>query len=234
MPFLGVQPSKGLVGTAGIDDDSVTEAKIANDAIGLTELKAGTDGELITWDASGNPTVVGAGTSGHFLKSQGAGSVPVFAAPSSGGKIIQIVKSQISAVATTTTLVPMDDTIPQNNEGFEAITLAVTPTNSSSILMIDAIITFEGNESTGDNTIMSLFQDSTANALASTYDSGARYFVSNSTLRHSMVAGTTSSTTFKIRLGPQQSGTLTVNGRSSSRVFGGVSASSLVITEYTA
>ena len=109
MPFLGVQPSKGLVGTAGIDDDSVTEAKIANDAIGLTELKAGTDGELITWDASGNPTVVGAGTSGHFLKSQGAGSVPVFAAPSSGGKIIQIVKSQISAVATTTTLVTMDD-----------------------------------------------------------------------------------------------------------------------------
>ena len=211
---------------------TITTGQVANDAIGLTELKAGTDGELITWDASGNPTTVGAGTSGHFLKSQGAGSVPVFAA--GGGKIIQIVKSQISAVATTTTLVPMDDTIPQNNEGFEAITLAITPTNSSSILMIDAIFTSEGNESTGDNTIMSLFQDSTANALAATYNSGARYEVNNTTLRHSMAAGTTSSTTFKIRLGPTQSGTLTVNGRSSSRVFGGVAASSLVITEYTA
>ena len=112
MPFLGVQPSKGLVGTAGIDDDSVTEAKIANDAIGLTELKAGTDGEQITWDASGNPTVVGAGTTGHFLKSQGAGFVPVFAAPSRGCNIIQIVKSQISAVATITILVPKNDTNP--------------------------------------------------------------------------------------------------------------------------
>lgn len=212
---------------------TITTGQVANDAIGLTELKAGTDGELITWDASGNPTTVGAGTSGHFLKSQGAGSVPVFAA--AGGTIIQIVKSQISAVATTTTLVPMDDTIPQNDEGSEFITLAITPTNSSSILMIDAIITFEGNNGQGDNTIMSLFQDSTANALASTFaDSGAQSFVSNSTLRHSMAAGTTSSTTFKIRLGPQQSGTLTVNGRSGSRVFGGVAASSLVITEYTA
>ena len=33
MPFLGVQPSKGLVGTAGIDADAVTSAKIADDQI---------------------------------------------------------------------------------------------------------------------------------------------------------------------------------------------------------
>ena len=69
MPYLGSTPARGLVGTANIDDDAVTLAKIAS----------GTDGELITWDASGNPAAVGAGTSGHFLKSQGAGSVPVFA-----------------------------------------------------------------------------------------------------------------------------------------------------------
>ena len=73
MPYLGSTPARGLVGTANIDDDAVTLAKIAS----------GTDGELITWDASGNPAAVGAGTSGHFLKSQGAGSVPVFAASGS-------------------------------------------------------------------------------------------------------------------------------------------------------
>tara|TARA_R100000008_G_scaffold76096_1_gene55716 strand:- start:2323 stop:3165 length:843 start_codon:yes stop_codon:yes gene_type:complete len=33
MPFLGVQPSRGLVGTAGIDADAVTNAKIADDQI---------------------------------------------------------------------------------------------------------------------------------------------------------------------------------------------------------
>lgn len=77
---------------------TITTGQVANDAIGLTELKAGTDGELITWDASGNPTTVGAGTSGHFLKSQGAGSVPVFAAPSGGGTaLISTVNADDSA-----------------------------------------------------------------------------------------------------------------------------------------
>ena len=33
MPFIGVQPSRGLVGTAGIDADAVTNAKIADDQI---------------------------------------------------------------------------------------------------------------------------------------------------------------------------------------------------------
>ena len=63
---------------------TVQTADIAADAITLAKLAGGTDGELITWDASGNPAAVGAGTSGHFLKSQGAGSVPVFAADNKG------------------------------------------------------------------------------------------------------------------------------------------------------
>jgi len=84
MPFLGQQPAEVALTTGDLGANIVTEAKMAPDAIGLTELKAGTDGELITWDASGNPTTVAVGTSGHYLKSQGAGSVPVFAAISAG------------------------------------------------------------------------------------------------------------------------------------------------------
>ena len=34
-------------------------------------LTAGTDGELITWDASGNPATVAVGTSSHILTSGG-------------------------------------------------------------------------------------------------------------------------------------------------------------------
>ena len=73
------------VQTSGIADDAVTQDKVANDAIDISEIKSGTDGELITYDASGNPAKVGAGTSGHFLKSQGAGNVPIFAAVPAGG-----------------------------------------------------------------------------------------------------------------------------------------------------
>jgi len=48
--------------------------------VDVADLAAGTDGQLITWGADAAPTVVAVGTSGHFLKSQGVGSVPVFAA----------------------------------------------------------------------------------------------------------------------------------------------------------
>jgi len=69
---------------AKIADDTVAEANIANDAIGLTELKAGTDGQIITYDASGNPTAVGPGTDGQVLTSTGAGSPPAFEAIPAG------------------------------------------------------------------------------------------------------------------------------------------------------
>jgi hypothetical protein len=75
MPYLGKSPARGLVGTTDIDDNAVTLAKMAG----------GTDGNLITYDASGDPAAVAVGTSGHFLKSQGAGSVPVFADVGGGG-----------------------------------------------------------------------------------------------------------------------------------------------------
>jgi len=69
---------------AAIADDVVAEAHIANDAISLTELKAGTDGQIISWDASGNPTAIGPGTDGQVLTSTGAGSPPAFETPAAG------------------------------------------------------------------------------------------------------------------------------------------------------
>lgn len=56
--------------TAGITDDAVTLAKMAS----------GTAGNLITYDASGNPAAVATGTSGHALTSNGAGAPPTFQA----------------------------------------------------------------------------------------------------------------------------------------------------------
>ena len=70
---------------AKIADDTVAEANMANDAISLTELKAGTDGQIITYDASGDPVAVGPGNDGQVLTSTGAGSPPAFETlPTSG------------------------------------------------------------------------------------------------------------------------------------------------------
>jgi hypothetical protein len=102
MAYIGKQPTPVPLTAADFADDTITEAKMANDAISLAELKAGTDGEVISWDASGNPVAIAVGTSGHFLKSQGAGSQPVFAA-AGGGAWTKI---------STNTIVDKDDSGP--------------------------------------------------------------------------------------------------------------------------
>ena len=58
---------------------------LADDAVTLAKQAAGTDGQVITYDASGNPTAVGPGTDGQVLTSTGAGSPPAFEAIPAAG-----------------------------------------------------------------------------------------------------------------------------------------------------
>lgn len=148
------------------------------------------------------------------------------------GMAVQVVNTQTGAVATGTTQIPGDDTIPQNTEGDEYMTLAITPTNVNNKLLIEVI--WNGSHSgTSSNFIMGLFQDTTANALAVSY--AAKDSVAsgsgNMSLRHYMTAGTISATTFKVRVGTNVAGTTTFNGTAGGRIFGGVIASSITITE---
>jgi len=62
----------------------VPTASIRDDAVTLAKLAAGTDGELITWDASGDPAAVAVGTATHVLTSNGAGAAPTFQAAGGG------------------------------------------------------------------------------------------------------------------------------------------------------
>tara|TARA_R100001509_G_scaffold133220_2_gene86824 strand:+ start:64 stop:642 length:579 start_codon:yes stop_codon:yes gene_type:complete len=148
------------------------------------------------------------------------------------GTIIQVVNTQTGAVATGTTTMPQDDTIPQNTEGDEYMTLAITPTNSSNKLKIDVVWHGSSGASSGIM-VAGLFQDTTANALAA--GSGGSHDAANDmqhiVFSHFMTAGTTSETTFKVRVGFSSAGTTTFNGVSSSRRLGGVFASSITITE---
>lgn len=50
----------------------------------VSELRAGTDGELITWDAAGDAATVAVGTATHVLTSNGAGAAPTFQAAAGG------------------------------------------------------------------------------------------------------------------------------------------------------
>lgn len=53
---------------------------MATTRIKIPQLSDGTAGQLITWDASGIPTTVATGTSGHVLTSNGDGAAPTFQA----------------------------------------------------------------------------------------------------------------------------------------------------------
>lgn len=159
----------------------------------------------------------------------------VTSAKLAAGVPVQIVNTTSSAVTTQlNAIIPLDDTIPQNTEGFEVMTLAITPKSATNVLVIDAVV-YMAADQPSMNLTGALFQDTTANALSA----GASFMATTSArtqvrIRHTMTAGTTSSTTFKIRIGTQSNATTTFNGAAGSREFGAISKSSIVITEYKA
>lgn len=204
----------GTVATAGIANDAVTYAKIQNVSAASRLLGRGDSGSGDVEEIS----LSGVSMSGTTLK----------------GRVIQVVNTQTGAVNTGTTTIPHDDTIPQNTEGDEYMTLAITPTSSSHKLKIEVVVMLSATNAS-QWLAAALFQDTTANALAAgtVFDATATA-MQIIAFTHYMTAGTTSSTTFKVRAGRDVAGTTTFNGQSGGRIFGGVLASSITITEITA
>jgi len=163
----------------------------------LSEVGPLTDGQL-SIGSTGNPPVAAtlASANSAVTITNGAGTVDLSA------KMIQYVVANDSTAGSTTVRIPFNNTIPQNTEGAEIMTITITPTSSSSILVIDCRIAYD----TDANSIpaIALFQDTTANALAATPLQGSSSVTPRmATLFYSMAAGTTDATTFKIRGGPQ-------------------------------
>ena len=74
--------------TADIQDDAVTTAKIPDNAITLAKLAGGTDGNIISFDASGDPVAIVTGDDGQVLTSAGTGAPPTFADPVDSNSIV--------------------------------------------------------------------------------------------------------------------------------------------------
>ena len=150
------------------------------------------------------------------------------------GSVVQVVNTQTGALATGTGTQAFGDAIPVNTEGTEVMTLAITPKATDNKLKIDVVII--ASSSVDNNITGALFQDSTVNALAAAthrpYAAGVPLTLK---FTHYMTAGTTSETTLKVRAaGSTAAHTLTFNGASGARIFGGVMASSITITEIVA
>jgi hypothetical protein len=201
---------------------------VVSDETGTGSLVFGTSPTIVT------PTIASFTNAQHnHSNAAGGGQLDYTAFPV--GTPVQMVATSTSAAATGTTLIPEDDTLPQNTEGDQYMTLAITPKATTNRLFI-TVKAFLSPSTAGTNDIISaLFQDSVANGLAATdmTTSGTSFMVPV-TLTHDMPAGTTSATTFKFRAGLVLAGTLTFNGFGGVRKFGGATLSTMSILEYKA
>jgi hypothetical protein len=153
------------------------------------------------------------------------------------GDVIHLVRWSDGEVATGTTTLPFDDTIPQSGEGVQFMSTNMTPTSTANVLEIEHGGYYSHSATTDAQGVVALFQDATANALAAmTFgrQSGTANLGGFVRLQHTMLAGTTSTTTFKIRAGYNTAGTITFNGTGGARRLGGVEASFISCREIMA
>lgn len=157
--------------------------------------------------------------------------------------LLQHVSSSSAAVATGTTTIPLDDTIPQNSEGDQYFSVSITPAAATSRLVFQGrfnvtnsnanlwttVAMFSSTNPTAANAIVA----NSANTMA-TATLGAEL-----TLYHEFVISTqmpaysSGAITFTFRIGANGAGTTTLNGTSGARLYGGVGFSWVAVTEYS-
>ena len=109
----------------------VPTASIRDDAVTLAKLAAGIDGELITWDASGDPAAVAVGTATHVLTSNGAGAAPTFQAAGGGGTVL--ISSILASGAAS---VDFDSALSSTYTAYLLVGSAINPATSDQQLWL--------------------------------------------------------------------------------------------------
>lgn len=144
---------------------------------------------------------------------------------------IQDLVSTTTALDSTTTVIPADDTPPQNNEGKEFLTQAITPTDAGNIIVVEVALVL--SHSVAGTEILALFKDTGVDALAAVPETMSAVNEAR-TLRlfYKESAGSTTARTYKARAGNSAAGTTYLNGVNNVRLFGGVCISYIRVMEY--
>ena len=146
------------------------------------------------------------------------------------GMVIQVANFTTGALATSTVLIPTDDTIPQNTEGVQVLSLIFVPKRATSKLKIE--VTTVMSHSVIAWMVSALFRDAVADSLgASNVHQGTAGASVAPTFTVYVNANSIASTTFNVRIGAAAAGTTTFNGAGGGRYLGGAMASSITITE---
>tara|TARA_B100000214_G_scaffold34908_1_gene22050 strand:- start:27 stop:1241 length:1215 start_codon:yes stop_codon:yes gene_type:complete len=152
------------VTTVKITDSNVTTAKIADDAVTLAKMAPGTDGNIISYDANGDPVAVATGSAGQVLTSAGAGSPPTFATPAATTVPYSdwVVKTASDSGMTATS----KDQLIINSASAFTLNLPASPSNGDTVVLSNAgagTVTVGRNSSNIDSSA----EDGTLNSGAS-------------------------------------------------------------------
>ena len=148
------------------------------------------------------------------------------------GSVVKTVYAEYVANTNLSVAIPLDDTIPQNTEGVEILSVAIIPRFATSQILAR----FQGFGATiaGTELICALFRDAISNALAasSVFTEGASVGVRRPMhLEYLDSPATTSSITYKIRVGTNSGTAMRLNGSNTARLFGGAARATLVLQE---
>ena len=159
-------PGAGSVGTVQLADNATTLAKMAS----------GTDGNIISYDASGNPVAVATGNDGQVLTSTGAGSPPAFETPASADNTPAFAAYQSSGQnidSGTTTIVNLQTEIFDTDSAFASNAFTV-PSGEGGKYYISAAIRADASwAATGQFNVMVFIGNSGDNGLFASYNIAA-------------------------------------------------------------
>jgi len=193
----------------------------------VTAAKLASALDLSTKTLTGNPSITFTGAIDF--------SGGTFRPPA--GMLVQQFYAEEKSILSTASVIPLDDVLPgpQITEGLGLPTLDITITAKAitNIWEIDVFIPVIN--ATSSTQIVTLFQTTAAapsTAIAVGYI-GLAGLAGQLTLRHRMVAGTLSATTFSLRIGVN-SGTVSINAFSAAHVFAPINAARIYVKEITA
>ena len=101
--------------------DKITTPAVTDDSVTLAKMAPGTDGNIISYDASGNPVAVATGSAGQVLTSAGAGAPPTFAAAGGNTPAFNIDLNATQNVSSlTSTKVALNTARIDTDSGFDS------------------------------------------------------------------------------------------------------------------
>lgn len=252
---LGLLAAKDTIATADIDNGAVTYAKIqdvsaASRLLGRGSASGAGDAEELTaangvgisttelrMDINGM-TAIGAAVDGAndlLPVYDASATAPRKVAIDAVNYIVGSTYTEYTTVASLTTAMPVDDTIPQNTEGAEILSVSYAAKTTTNKLRLR----FQGwgSQTSGSNKTagFAIFGSDSANAKAA----GAQQLTSGSSfqfhLEVEITPGSTSSRTYSVRIGTSDGSAMNINGVPTvGRLFGGVSRATLTIEEIRA